>query len=235
MNDRYTCIAIDDEPLALLVIEQFCQRFGHLDLRTFDEPRHGFEAIIAQRPELVFLDIEMNSIDGLEIARHLPKACSLIFTTAHAQYALDGFDLDAVDFLHKPFSYDRFERAVTKAIRHIEAQRAKTPAPIVVKQAYSNVSIAASEILYIKAMENYTQIFRTTGGSLLSRTSMKNIEKMLPQGAFLRVHRSYIIPLDRVVQFSKREIRLSGCEQVIPVGRQDADAIFGILTTRDPS
>lgn len=230
--NTYTCIAIDDEPLALLVIEQFCQRFGHLELHTYDEPRHGFEAIVAQRPDLVFLDIEMNSIDGLEIARQLPETCSLIFTTAHAQYALDGFDLDAVDFLHKPFPYDRFERAVTKAIRRIEAHRARTPASIVVKQAYSNVSIAPSEILYIKAMENYTQIFRTTGGSLLSRTSMKSIGKMLPEGAFLRVHRSYIIPLDRVVRFSKREIRLSGCGQAIPVGRQYADAIFEILAAR---
>ena len=115
-----TCIAIDDEPLALLVITQFCERFGGLELTTFSEPLVGLEEIRRRKPDLVFLDIEMNSISGLDIARDLPKECCFIFTTAHAQYALNGFELDAVDFLHKPFAYERFEKAVEKAIRRIE-------------------------------------------------------------------------------------------------------------------
>ena len=103
---KFSCIAIDDEPLALLVITQFCERFGNLDLSTFSEPRIGLEEIKRHKPDLVFLDIEMNSINGLDIAHALPRECCFIFTTAHAQYALNGFDLDAVDFLHKPFAYE---------------------------------------------------------------------------------------------------------------------------------
>ena len=106
-----TCIAIDDEPMALLVIEQFCRRRGGLELTTFSEPRVGLEEIRRRKPDLVFLDIQMNSINGLQIADVLSHECCFIFTTAYAQYALDGFNLDAVDFLHKPFSYERFETA----------------------------------------------------------------------------------------------------------------------------
>lgn len=122
-----TCIAIDDEPMALLVIEQFCRRRGGLELTTFSEPRVGLEEIRRRKPDLVFLDIQMNSINGLQIADVLPHECCFIFTTAYAQYALDGFNLDAVDFLHKPFSYERFETAVEKALRRINACRPAAP------------------------------------------------------------------------------------------------------------
>ena len=98
MNRNLKCIAIDDEPMALLVIEQFCRRKGGIELTTFSEPRVGLEEIVRCKPDLVFLDIQMNSISGLEIADTLPRECCFIFTTAHAQYALEGFNLDAVDF-----------------------------------------------------------------------------------------------------------------------------------------
>ena len=127
-----TCIAIDDEPMALLVIEQFCRRKGGITLRTFSEPQIGLEAIRKQKPELVFLDIQMHSVNGLEIADTLPRECIFIFTTAYAEYALDGFNLDAVDFLHKPFSYERFEIAVGKALRRINTFTTVVPESIVV-------------------------------------------------------------------------------------------------------
>ena len=117
---KIKCIAIDDEPLALLVISQFCERKGNIELTTYCEPKIGLEEIIRKKPDLVFLDIEMNSISGLDIAHILPHDTCFIFTTAHAQYALDGFDLNATDFLHKPFSYERFEKAIEKAFRYIE-------------------------------------------------------------------------------------------------------------------
>lgn len=124
MKEIY-CIAIDDEPWALQVIEQFCQRKGGIKLITFSEPLVGLNEIKRSEPDLVFLDIEMNSLNGIAIAQALTDKCCFIFTTAHAQYALEGFNLDAVDFLHKPFAYERFEKAVDKALRRIEAQHAK--------------------------------------------------------------------------------------------------------------
>ena len=136
-----TCIAIDDEPMALLVIEQFCHRKGGMELTTFSEPRVGLEEIRRRKPDLVFLDIQMNSLNGLEIADKLPHECCFIFTTAYAEYALNGFDLDAVDFLHKPFSYERFEVAVEKALRRIHGRRPSVPESLVVKQEYKGTSI----------------------------------------------------------------------------------------------
>ena len=108
------CVAIDDEPVALSIIEQFCQRMGNLELNTFSNPETGMDFVSRSHPDIVFLDIEMNGISGLDLAKILPKGTFLIFTTAYAQFALDGFELDAVDFLHKPFSFSRFEKAVEK-------------------------------------------------------------------------------------------------------------------------
>ncbi len=127
MDRNLKCIAIDDEPMALLIIEQFCRRKGGIELSVFSEPQIGLNEIRRLQPDLVFLDIQMNSINGLEIADSLPEKCCFIFTTAYAQYALEGFNLDAVDFLHKPFSYERFEVAVEKAFRRIESKRNVSP------------------------------------------------------------------------------------------------------------
>ena len=233
-----SCIAIDDEPIALLVISRFCERKGGLDLTTFSEPRLGLEEILRRKPDLVFLDIEMNSISGLDVAKILPKECCLIFTTAHAQYALNGFDLDAVDFLHKPIAYDRFEHAVNKAmhfieIRHNKISKDNTQETIVVKQEYNSVSIAVSDIFYIEALENYIKIFRTNGNNIISRINIKSIYEILPKNRFLRVHRSYIIPIDKIEQFSKQEIKLKNISIPIPVGRSYAKEVYTVLSHKN--
>ncbi len=220
-----TCIAIDDEPMALLIIEQFCRRKGGMELTTFSEPSVGLEEIRRRKPDLVFLDIQMNSISGLEIADILPKECCFIFTTAYAQYALDGFDLDAVDFLHKPFSYNRFERAVEKAMRRIEARNATKPEYLVVKQEYSNVNIPLANILYIEALGNYVKIIRSSGDHIITRTNLKTITDRLPDDAFLRIHRSYVIAIAAVEAFTRSRITLRGIDQELPIGTQYAEKV----------
>ena len=224
-----TCIAIDDEPIALLVIEEFCRRKGGMELVTFNEPSVGLAEITRRKPDLVFLDIEMNGISGIDIARTLPESCCLIFTTAHAQYALDGFNLDATDFLCKPFSYERFERAVDKALRWLDPSRSETLPPLVVKQEYANVPIPLEEILYVEAMANYTKIFRSSGGYILSHNNLKALREQLPEERFIQVHRSFLIATDKVKSFSKRKITLAGVEKEIPVGRQYAEAVYRAL------
>lgn len=104
MNRLIKCVAIDDEPLALEVIDKFCRRMGGIELETFTNPTLGLEAVLQSRPDIVFLDIEMEETSGLDIASRLPHDTCFIFTTAYMRYALDGFDLDAVDYLHKPFA-----------------------------------------------------------------------------------------------------------------------------------
>ena len=224
-----TCIAIDDEPMALLIIEQFCRRKGGMELSTFSEPSVGLEEIRRRKPDLVFLDIQMNSISGLEIADILPKVCCFIFTTAYAQYALDGFDLDAVDFLHKPVSYNRFERAVEKAMRRIEARNATKPEYLVVKQEYSNVNIPLANILYIEALGNYVKIIRSSGDQILTRTNLKTITDRLPDEAFLRIHRSYVIAIAAVKSFTRTRVVLREIDLELPVGAQYAEKVINVL------
>ena len=227
------CLIVDDEPLALDLLESYVSRTPFLHLVAQCDSAVKALSVIEEEPiDLVFLDIEMNSTSGLDIAHVLPPESCLIFTTAHAQYSLNGFELDAVDFLHKPFAYERFEKAVEKALRFIEAKRNKVPENIIIKQEYNNISVTTSDILYIEAMENYTKIFRTSGNYILSRTSLKAIQKMLPKDRFLRTHRSYIVSINKIERFSKREITLKGCSATIPIGRQYAENVYSKLTTR---
>lgn len=227
MNETI-CIAIDDESMALSVIQQFCQRIGGIRLHCYSDPHLGLNAIARLKPQLVFLDIEMDEINGLEIARRLPQNCCLIFTTAYMEYALEGFELDAVDFLHKPFSYERFKTAVWKAIRRMTFLRGETevpPSTLIVKQEYNNISIPLDEILYVEAMENYSKIFRTGKHYVLTRMNLKSIQALLPATSFIRIHRSFLVALDKISHFNRREITLIN-GQTLPVGRQYSQNIF---------
>lgn len=219
-SQKLRCVAIDDEPLALDIISKFCERFGGIELSVYSDPAEGIEVIRKGDFDLAFLDVEMEGINGLEIAAAVPPEACFIFTTAYLDYAFDGFNLNAVDYLHKPFAYDRFKLAVEKAIKkldyneHVQADKC-----IVVKQEYNNVSIPLADIAYIEAMEGYSKIFRTDGSCTLSRVILKTIGAMLPQKKFLRIHRSFIVAVDKIRSFSRQSVTLiSG--QTIPVGRQ---------------
>ncbi len=225
------CIAIDDEPLALDIIANFCERIGGIDLLTFSDPHLGLEAIKRLAPDIVFLDIEMENITGLSIAEQLPQGTCFIFTTAYLEYALDGFNLDAVDYLHKPFSFSRFETAFSKALRRkgIDRDAEKGKRSIVVKQEYNNVNIPLADILYIEAMEGYSKIFRTDGVCTISRIILKNIGSMLPDDDFLRIHRSFIVSKSKIVSFNKQEVKLSNGKK-LPVGRLYSADVAALLS-----
>lgn len=219
-SQKLRCVAIDDEPLALDIITKFCERFGGIELSVYSDPAEGIEVIRKGDFDLAFLDVEMEGINGLEIAAAVPPEACFIFTTAYLDYAFDGFNLNAVDYLHKPFAYDRFKLAVEKAIKkldyneHVQADKC-----IVVKQEYNNVSIPLADIAYVEAMEGYSKIFRTDGSCTLSRVILKTIGAMLPQKKFLRIHRSFIVAVDKIRSFSRQSVTLTS-GQTIPVGRQ---------------
>lgn len=219
-SQKLRCVAIDDEPLALDIISKFCERFGGIELSVYSDPAEGIEVIRKGDFDLAFLDVEMEGINGLEIAAAVPPEACFIFTTAYLDYAFDGFNLNAVDYLHKPFAYDRFKLAVEKAIKkldyneHVQADKC-----IVVKQEYNNVSIPVADIAYVEAMEGYSKIFRTDGSCTLSRVILKTIGAMLPQKKFLRIHRSFIVAVDKIRSFSRQSVTLAS-GQTIPVGRQ---------------
>lgn len=225
MTDLIRCVAIDDEPPALEIIAKFCQRIGNIELQTFYNPEEGLDVVQRYKPDIVFLDIEMDGINGLEIASRLPENTCFIFTTAYLRYALEGFDLDAVDYLHKPFSYSRFQTAISKALRRIGRQHLQAASQcITVKQGYNNISIPIDDILYIEATEGYSKIFRVSGECILSRILLKNIFALLPQEDFLRIHRSIIVSRSKIKSFSKQEIVLID-GTTLPVGRQYAAEI----------
>ena len=179
------CIAIDDEPVALSVLVRYCERMGGMELKTYSDPVVGMREVKRAAPDLLFLDIRMGEISGVELAREIPKGTFLVFTTAYAQYAVDGYDLDAVDFLHKPFSYPRFCRAVEKAqqlrtLRELTRQPVSEEEAITVKVEYKNVKISLREIVYIEAMDNYVRIHLHNARPALPQMSLRNLLELLP-------------------------------------------------------
>ena len=223
------CVAIDDEPLALQVISKFCNRIGNIELLTYSDPLVGLDVIRQTKPHIAFLDIEMENITGLAIARQLPEETCFIFTTAYLDYALEGFELDAVDYLHKPFAYSRFQTAIFKALRRLRLDEAVDDNRyILVKQDYNNVSIPLAEILYIEAMEGYVKIYRENGDCTVSRMILKNIGSQLPEQDFIRIHRSFIVQKSKIKSFNKREIELR-TGKLLPIGRLYSNEVTSIL------
>lgn len=162
----------------------------------------------------------------------MPAGVFLVFTTAYAEFAVDGFDLDAVDFLHKPFSYSRFERAVEKVkrLQDLQSLRAKpifSDEEIILKVEYKNVKIRLADIEYIEAMDNYVRVVLTSDRPVLSQTSMKAVMDLLPADRFMRVHKSYIVPLHKVAAYSRRQLTLHHHAVELPVGRVYADEFVG--------
>ena len=216
------CIAIDDEPIALSIVRQYCERRGGIELETYSSPRAGMARVKEWRPDVVFLDIEMNGMSGIELARELPPACCLVFTTAYAHYALDGFEVDAVDFLHKPYFYERFERAMRIAE---SASRS-----LVLKADYKNVSVAVDTILYIESLDNYVRVHTIDGATVTSKISLRAVEEQLPDGEFIRIHRSFVVPEKRIAKFSSTEVVLSKCGKRLPVGKTYSEAAMAVLS-----
>lgn len=216
------CVAIDDEPIALNILREYCGKYGNMEMECFTSPVAGMARVNEMRPDIVFLDIEMNSHNGIDLARKLPPGTCLIFTTAYSQYALDGFDVDAVDFLHKPIFYPRFERAMEKALKWMGPAVPQSPSRrvLTLKVEHRSVVVDIEDILYVEAMDNYVKVFRRELPMVLSQITMKEMETKLPRDSFSRVHRSFIVPLTAVDSFSNRKIFIRGRSAPIPVGRK---------------
>lgn len=215
------CVAIDDEPIALSIIKEYCNRYGDIELECFTSPVAGMECVRSSKPQIVFLDIEMNSHNGVELAKELPAGTCLIFTTAYSNYALDGFNADAVDFLHKPIFYPRFERAMAKAKKYLQYTDSDTAAGfITLKADHKNVVVNLKDIIVIEAMDNYVKIFRKDLPTVVPQITMKDIEAKLPDDSFIRIHRSYIIAVPFIEKFANKTVYMHHFPRPVPAGRK---------------
>ncbi|MEI6946873.1 response regulator transcription factor [Paraflavisolibacter sp. H34] len=210
------CIAIDDEPLALEVLKQYIARIPVLQLvHTFNDPIAGSEFLRHHPVDLLFLDINMPDINGLELVRLLPVKPMVIFTTAHKEFALEGFELDALDYLLKPFEFERFAKAVNKAVEYYQYKKSEKPEAaghLFVRSEYQLVKIELEEIEYIESVEDYLKIHRSGQKPVMTLMTLKAMLQKLPQDRFVRIHRSYVVPLARIRSIVNRKVRLSSVE-----------------------
>ena len=218
------CIAIDDEPLALKLLTHYCSQVPSLRLMgTYTDPLDGLSYIRSLRPDLLFLDINMPEISGVHIARLLEKDTMVIFVSAHRQYAVDGFDLDVVDYLLKPVGFERFMKAYAKAQERFLSKRTTTAADaldddkiISFKYDYRNIQLPLNAILYIEAFDNYIKIV-TPAKTYIPSMTMKTIQRLLPSEDFIRVHKSFIVAVGKIKSFNRAKVVIDRKE--LPVGR----------------
>ncbi|MGF1636838.1 MAG: LytR/AlgR family response regulator transcription factor [Cyclobacteriaceae bacterium] len=231
--EPFRCVAVDDEQPALRVIDRYMSRIESCTLvRKFQNPLEAIDWIKNNPIHILMLDIAMPQMTGLDLIKKMVNPPVAIFTTAYSEFAADAFDLDAADYLLKPFSYDRFTRSIHKAIDLIqikvsnfnnELESGSTAEYLIVKCDGKIVRVLINEIIYIQAYQEYICIY-TTSNRYFIYERMKNIEKNLPPSRFLRVHRSYIVCLDKVKSYSGNLLEVEGFE--VPISRSYKDEVF---------
>jgi len=222
-------IAIDDEPLALQLICGYIKKTSGLTLvGSFDNPLDASDFLKENKADLIFIDIQMPDLTGIEFTRLLKKGPKVIFTTAYEKYALEGYKLEVVDYLLKPFSYEEFLKAVRKVERliNLEAKVLKDVEAndqfLFLKSDYKIKRINFNDILYIEGLKDYVKVFIANNPKpILSLTSLKLLETKLPEKMFMRVHRSFIVNLEKIDTIERSRIVFG--KEYIPVGDQYKD------------
>ena len=246
------CIAVDDEPLALGLVVAFIEQTPFLKLiGRYASAVEALKAIHAQKVDVLFLDIQMPDLNGIELARvldnskgHKPR---IIFTTAYNQFALEGYRVDALDYLLKPFNYEEFLHAANKALTYSElVEKSNTPAAapaavttiieeriedeyLFLKVEYQLVRISLNDILYIEGLKDYVKVWlKSAEKPVLSLTSLKSLEEKLPSKKFMRVHRSFIVSLDKINSITRNALQIGKVN--ITVGDQYKEAFSQFLS-----
>ncbi|MFP5042575.1 LytR/AlgR family response regulator transcription factor [Parasediminibacterium sp. JCM 36343] len=218
-----TAIALDDEPLALKLISQHCEKISFLHLKkVFTNPDEAADYLNEHKIDIIFLDIQMPDINGMQFYKKLAAPPQVIFATAYRDYAVEGFNVDAIDYLLKPFEYDRFLKAVYKAKEHLEflATQDVNLNSLFIKVNYEMMKINLRDIDLIEALDDYIKI-HIKPVPVLTLMTLKSVLEKLPSQEFIRVHRSYIIPISKIEKFTKTKINVGGKE--IPIGSSYAD------------
>ena len=220
-------IAIDDEAPALKVIEHYCGLTEGIRLAgTFLKPRDALAYLAGSPTDLLFLDIRMPSQSGLDLYKTLDPGPLVIFTTAYAEYAVEGFNLNAIDYLLKPFTIERFQQAVAKATEYISFRQSPEnhDDTLLIRADYSLIKVRTADILFVEAADDYLKIHQERKSPLIVRMTMKSLVSMLPANDFVRTHRSYIVALRRIDNVRNRTITVG--DKNIPIGSNYEDSFF---------
>jgi len=226
-NLKISCVIVDDEPMALNLVESYIEKTPFLVLKKkCSSAIEAMEFIKAEPVDLLFLDIQMPDLTGIEFSKMLPKATRVIFTTAFDQYALDGFKVEALDYLLKPFDYAEFLAAANKANTWFELVKGKSESNIseekeflFVKSEYKQLRIKLSDVLYFEGLKDYIKIWlKDNPKPILTLLSLKSLEEELPETQFMRVHRSFIVSLKNIEVIERSQIIIN--KQRITVSEQ---------------
>jgi two-component system LytT family response regulator len=234
------CIAVDDEPLALEIIVDYISKVPFLKLlRTFDNAIDSIEFIRNNRVDLMFLDVQMEELTGIQLMHALKKRPQVIITTAHDSYAIEGFELDAADYLLKPISFERFVKSVDKVYNKIKQGSGESNGSITISNPLESFifiktenrlqKVAFSDILYIEGQGDYLKVV-TTSAKIMTLQNFKKFESTLPSDNFIRVHKSYLVAINKIESISKNRIKIGNI--LIPVSDSYKNNFYEVLSKR---
>ena len=234
---KVRCLIVDDEELALDVIEEYISRIDYLHLEgRCKSAVEALSILNSKQIDLVFLDIQMPGLTGTQLLRNLSNPPAVIFTTAYSEFALEGFELEALDYLIKPIPFERFIKAVNRYFKlkkhQYQIPEKKEPDSseqpfIFVKSEKKMVKVFLHEIKYIESLRNYVSIYLENNQEVLTLNTISNIEEKLPEKSFLRIHRSFIIAINKIESYTSSNIELGGKQ--IPIGRNYKSMVMDVL------
>ena len=233
-----TCIIVDDEPLAVRLLESYVEKTPELkQLASYTDSITAINAIKEQKPDLLFLDIQMPNIDGMELAHSLPAETRVIFTTAFKEYAFESYEVNALDFLLKPIRYNKFLGSIEKARKLIDVQQTASqpkqqPNTVFIRVDGEWRNITVDQIIYVNGMKDYVLFYLDSENKpLISHLTMKAVEEMLPSDKFLRIHRSYIVAVDKIKKVDRNDCVYIG-EEIIHIPDGYLQTFRNFLETR---
>lgn len=229
--DKYTCIIIEDEPLALEKTKDFVNKVPFLSLSaTFDNALNGLTYLNNNKVDVLFLDINMDELSGIELLESSNITSQVIITTAYQEYALKGYELHVTDYLLKPFTFNRFLQAVNKAQENLSQRPAEKQLDFIfVKTENRLEKIMISDILYIEGMRDYLRI-HTTGKKIMTLQSFSELEQLLPAQLVCRVHKSYMVAINKIESIERSRIKIA--DQLIPVSETYKEAFLQLINSR---
>lgn len=231
------CIIVDDEPLAIEIVESYVTRIDQLQLQgTFRNAVQAFAYLQQHNIDLIFLDIQMPKLSGIEFLKTLKNPPKVIFTTAFRDYALDGFDLEVIDYLLKPIPFERFLKAVAK-VMHQQPPSTPIPSPakklepstddyVYFKVDKKMIKTKMAAVLYIESIKDYVKV-RTDEKEIITQQKISYLEESLPRQQFLRIHRSFIVNIDKIDAYSATDVEIG--KHSIPIGRNYKNDVMKVL------